>query len=158
MIARPVPGLSELSVTEFLTLARIGFLPHGLVVGACVFDAGTQYDWVVATGEVTALSNALRQARAQALRRMRTQANDLGAEGVVDVRLKVEHDVWKGARQIAKFVAIGTAVGFDAAHAPTELQGAPSLRLADGAPFVSDLTASDFAALSNVTSFRTPAR
>ncbi len=147
MIARPVPGLSELSVTEFLTLARIGFLPHGLVVGACVFDAGTQYDWVVATGEVTALSNALRQARAQALRRMRTQANDLGAEGVVDVRLKVEHDVWKGARQIAKFVAIGTAVGFDAAHAPTELQGAPSLRLADGAPFVSDLTASDFAAL-----------
>ena len=32
------PALSELSVTEFLTLARIGFVPCGLVVGSCVFS------------------------------------------------------------------------------------------------------------------------
>ena len=36
--------------------ARVGFVPCGLVVGSCVFAAGTQYDWVVKTGEVTQLS------------------------------------------------------------------------------------------------------
>ena len=34
--ARPVPALSDLSVTEFLTLSRIGFLPHGMVIGCAV--------------------------------------------------------------------------------------------------------------------------
>ena len=36
----PPPALSDLSVTEFLTLSRVGFLPRGLVIGSCVFEAG----------------------------------------------------------------------------------------------------------------------
>ena len=32
-------ALSELGVTEFLTLARVGFLPRGLVIGSCVYNA-----------------------------------------------------------------------------------------------------------------------
>lgn len=147
MTARPVPALSELSVTEFLTLSRLGFFPHGLVIGSAVYDAGSQYDWRVATHEVTSLSQAMHQARRFALGRMREQAAQLGAEGVVDVRLEVEHHVWRGGRQVAKFVAMGTAIGFDAARAPTELASAPSLRLASGAPFTSDLTGTDFVTL-----------
>ena len=53
------PALSELGVTEFLTLQRAGFLPRGLVVGSCVFAAGSQYDWTVRTGEIVSLSQAM---------------------------------------------------------------------------------------------------
>jgi uncharacterized protein YbjQ (UPF0145 family) len=141
------PALSELSVTEFLALGRIGYLPRGLVVGTCVYGAGSPYDWVVATGEIRRLSEAMRQARRLAVERMREQAKKLGADGVVDVRLEVEHHLWRGARQIAKCVAVGTAIAFDRAHAPVALRDAPSLRLSNGDPFDSDLTASDFVTL-----------
>ena len=147
MTARPACALSELSVTEFLTLARMGFYPHGLVIGSSLYEAGTQYDWRVSTAEVKPLSDAMRTARALAMGRMREQAASLGAEGVVDVRLELEHHLWRGGRQVVKFVAAGTAVGFDRARAPEAMRGAPSLRLASGKPFTSDLTAPDFVAL-----------
>jgi uncharacterized protein YbjQ (UPF0145 family) len=140
-------ALSELSVTEFLTLGRVGFFPKGLVIGSCVFCAGTQYEWTVDTGEVRRLSEAMRLARAKAVERMRAQAAKLGAEGVVDVRLEVEHHLWRGARQVAKCVAFGTAVAFDAARAPEALRGSPSLKLKNGHPFDSDLTTTDFVTL-----------
>jgi len=140
-------ALSELGVTEFLTLARAGFLPRGLVTGSCVFSAGSQYDWTVATGEIKTLSQALRSARHLAIERMRQQAVQLRADGVVDVRLEVEHHLWRGARQVAKCVAVGTAVSFDSEHAPHALKNAPTLRLATGAPFDSDLSGGDFVTL-----------
>jgi uncharacterized protein YbjQ (UPF0145 family) len=141
------PALSELSVTEFVALSRIGFAPCGLVVGSCVTSAGSQYDWTVKTGEIAGLSQALRDARRVAVERMRQQAKALGAEGVVDVRLDVEHHVWRGARQVAKCVVYGTAIRHDAHNAPRSLEHAPSLKLANGAPFDSDLTTSDFVTL-----------
>jgi uncharacterized protein YbjQ (UPF0145 family) len=164
MNTRPVPALSDLSVTEFLTLSRMGFLPHALVVGASVFEAdtrgsaGTVDVWGALfggrplvtqppTGEVIALSEAVRAARSLAIERMRAQAAQYMAEGVVGVRLHVEHHLWRGNHQVAKFVAIGTAVGFDREHGPTELLNAPTLRLANGAPFTSDLSGQDFIAL-----------
>ena len=140
-------ALSELGVTEFLTLARAGFLPCGLVVGSCVFSAGSQYDWQVRTGEIRSLSDAMRQARYLAIQRMRAQAIQLSADGVVDVRLEVEHHLWRGARQVAKCIAVGTAVVFDRKHLPHALVGAPSLRLHNGAPFDSDLSGADFVTL-----------
>jgi uncharacterized protein YbjQ (UPF0145 family) len=144
---RPAHALSELSVTEFLTLSRIGFYPHGLVIGSSLYEAGTQYDWRVATQEVRPLSEAMHHARTFAMKAMRVEAGRLGAEGVVDVRLELEHHVWRGARQVVKFVAMGTAVGFDRDRAPEAMRDAPSLRLADGTPFTSDLTGPDFVAL-----------
>ncbi len=165
MIARPAPALSDLSVTEFLTLSRMGYLPHGLVIGSSVYEADTTgpstfslWDFFfnpsaaqapppAVTGEVVALSEAVRAARALATERMRHQAAELGAEGVVGVRLHVEHHLWRGGHQVAKFIAMGTAVAFDHAHGPAELRGAPSLLLADGGPFMSDLSGQDFVAL-----------
>ena len=163
-MTRPVPALSDLSVTEFLTLSRMGFLPHGLVIGASVYEAdtrGTQGSvdlfgalfsgkplvTMPPTGEVVALSEAVRSARMLSIDRMRQQAQQVGAEGVVGVRLSVEHHLWRGGHQVAKFVAIGTAVGFDREHGPVELRNAPSLRLASGRPFTSDLSGQDFVAL-----------
>src|SRR5689334_18131125 len=125
MAARPVPALSDLSVTEFLTLNRLGFVPHGLVVGASVYEADTrssagQVDLFAAlfgggpirqpvpTGEVRTLSEAVRAARMLAIERMRAQAAEVGASGVVGVHLDLEHHLWRGNHQVVKFVAIGT--------------------------------------------------
>ena len=144
--ARPVPALSDLSVTEFLTLSRIGFLPHGFVVGCSVYDAGfAQYRR--ATAELAQMSVAMREARRLAVARMRAQAKNLDAEGVVGVRLTVEHHTWRGGHNIAKFIALGTAIAFDHEHGPVELQHAPPLRHADGNPFTSDLSGQDFVTL-----------
>ena len=140
-------ALSELSVTEFVTLARLGFYPRGLVIGSCLYSAGSQYDWVVQTGEIRRLSNAMHRARELAVDRMRKQAIDLHADGIVDVRLEVEHHLWRGARQVAKCIAIGTAVEFNSSKAPPALRNAPSLRLSDGSPFDSDLSTADFVTL-----------
>ncbi len=141
------PVLSELSVTEFLTLMRIGFRPRGLVMGSCMFSAGSQFDWDVTTGEIVRLSTAMRAARSTAIQRMRAQAAQLDADGVVAVRLEVEHHLWRGGRQTAKCIAVGTAVAFDPTLVPPELARCPSLKLSNGAPFDSDLSAPDFLVL-----------
>lgn len=140
-------ALSELSVTEFLTLARAGFLPCGLVVGSSVYHATTPYDWKVATAEIKGLSHAMRTVRQLAIKRMRKQAATLGADGVVDVRIDIEHHLWRGQRQVARCLAVGTAVSFDRALAPEALRHAPSLRLSSGEPFDSDLSGGDFVTL-----------
>ena len=145
-VNRPALALSDLSVTEFLTLSRIGFLPHGLVVGSAIYDAG----WSNLSGqtrEVASLSNAMRAARNIAVKRMRDQAAKLQAEGVVGVRLLVEHHRWRGGHQVVKLIALGTAVAFDHAHAPADLRGAPTLHMADGRPFTSALSGQDFVTL-----------
>ena len=57
-------------------------------------------------------SHALREARSLATDRMRAQAVRLGADGVVDVRMDVEHHLWRGGRQVVKFVAVGTICSY----------------------------------------------
>jgi uncharacterized protein YbjQ (UPF0145 family) len=141
------PALSELSVTEFITLARVGFHPAGLVIGSSVYAAGTPFDWVVATGEIKPLSQAMRQARHLAIADLREQARKLGADGVVQVRLDLSHHLWQGGRQVVECTVVGTAVVFDRDHAPEAIKEAPPLRLSNGSPFDSDLSAADFATL-----------
>src|SRR5207248_10795667 len=106
--------------------------------------AGSQYEWNVGAGEIERRSSAMREARHSAIKRMRKQAAELHADGVVAVRLEVEHHLWRGGRQVAKCIAVGTAVAFDATLVPAELAHAPSLRLSNGSPFDSDLSAPDF--------------
>lgn len=145
-LQRPPAALSDFSVTEFLTLSRMGFLPHGVVVGDAMVDAGVS-QLSGATREVSAMSAAMRRARWMAVSRMRDQARAHKAEGVVGVRLHVEHHRWRGGHQVVKLLALGTAVAFDPSHAPGDLRGAPTLLLADGRPFTSALSGQDFVTL-----------
>lgn len=145
-VSRPPAALSDFSVTEFLTLSRVGFLPHGVVVGDALVDAGVS-QLSGQTRELAQLSHAMRTARWMAVTRMRDQAAAHRAEGVVGVRLAVEHHKWRGGHQVVKILALGTAVAFDPGHAPADLRAAPSLRLADGRPFTSALSGQDFVAL-----------
>jgi uncharacterized protein YbjQ (UPF0145 family) len=97
--------------------------------------------------DARAISAAMRAARSLAIGRMRQQADEVGGEGVVGVRLSFEHHRWHGAHMVSRVLAVGTAVGFDPDLAPGEYRSAPSLKLADGGPFTSDLSGQDFVAL-----------
>jgi uncharacterized protein YbjQ (UPF0145 family) len=83
--------------------------------------------------ELTVLSQALYHARELAMERMTAEAEELGAHGVVGVRLEVKG--FQSAGHVAEFLAVGTAVRHrsDDRHLP-----------AHGRPFTSDLSGQDF--------------
>jgi uncharacterized protein YbjQ (UPF0145 family) len=141
-------ALSELGARELVTLVRAGYVPRGLAIGVSVFDAGFASFMSDTTRELTALSESMHGARAMAMQRLTDEALRLGAEGVVGVRVEVEHHRWRGGHTVARFVAVGTAIAVDYGHAPDAIVRAPSLGLGGGGrPFTSDLSATDFVSL-----------
>jgi uncharacterized protein YbjQ (UPF0145 family) len=89
--------------------------------------------------ELTTLSQAMDHARELAMTRMEAEAAQLGADGIVGVRLSVEAREF--GSHIAEFIAIGTAVKAD--H-PAPGGNGGSWRNLKGQPFTSDLNGQDF--------------
>jgi uncharacterized protein YbjQ (UPF0145 family) len=127
---------SDLSVNEFLLVKESGFEPLGLVLGSSIYHIGFQQANWNQNQEMTVLTQAMYHARELAMTRMEEEADQLGADGVVGVRLTIGFYDW-GA-DLAEFIAVGTAVK----HAGGELHRAP-----DGRPFTSDLSGQDFSTL-----------
>ena len=124
---------SDLSVNEFLLIKQAGFDPVGLVVGSSIYHIGLQMAGWKQSQEMTVLSEAMYGARQLAMTRMEEEADQLGADGVVGVRLDVGRYEW--GQDMAEFIAIGTAVK----HREGKLHRAPN-----GRPFTSDLSGQDF--------------
>jgi uncharacterized protein YbjQ (UPF0145 family) len=124
---------SDLSVREFLLVKQAGFDPLGLVVGSSIYHIGFQQSNWNRNQEMDVLTQAMYHARELAMTRMEEEADQLGADGIVGVRLDVGRYEW-GA-DLAEFIALGTAVK----HRGGELHRAPS-----GRPFTSDLSGQDF--------------
>src|SRR5437763_254533 len=124
---------SDLSVNEFLLVREAGFDPVGLVVGSSIYHIGFQQSAWNQNQEMDVLTQAMYHARELAMTRMEEEADQLGSDGVVGVRLDVGRYEW-GA-DLAEFIAIGTAVK----HRGGELHRAPN-----GRPFTSDLSGQDF--------------
>jgi uncharacterized protein YbjQ (UPF0145 family) len=124
---------SDLSVNEFLLVKQAGFEPLGLVVGSSIYHIGLQIRRWGKNQELDVLTQAMYHARELAMTRMEEEADSLGADGIVGVRLEVGRHEW--GSELAEFIAIGTAVK----HAAGELHRAPS-----GRPFTSDLSGQDF--------------
>jgi uncharacterized protein YbjQ (UPF0145 family) len=124
---------SDLSVNEFLLVKEAGFEPLGLVVGISIYHVGFQMGNWNQNQEMDVLSQAMYHARELAMTRMEEEADQLGADGVVGVRLDVSRHEWGG--ELAEFIAIGTAVK----HREGVLHRAPN-----GRPFTSDLSGQDF--------------
>ncbi|GAA1915001.1 heavy metal-binding domain-containing protein [Streptantibioticus ferralitis] len=129
---------SDLSVNEFLLVREAGFRPIGLVLGSSIYHVGIQLGRWGKNQELTTLSQAMYHARELAMTRMEAEAAQLGADGIVGVRLSVEAREF--GNDIAEFIAIGTAVKADA-PAPG---GDGSWRNVKGQPFTSDLSGQDF--------------
>jgi uncharacterized protein YbjQ (UPF0145 family) len=124
---------SDLSVNEFLLIKQAGFEPLGLVVGSSIYHIGLQRRRWGTNQELDVLTQAMYHARELAMTRMEEEADHLGADGVVGVRLEIGGHEWGG--ELAEFIAVGTAVK----HPGGELHRAPS-----GRPFTSDLSGQDF--------------
>lgn len=125
---------SDLSVNEFLLVKEVGFQPLGLVMGSSIFHVGWQNVRPGISEELTTLTQALYHARELAMLRMEEEADALGGDGIVAVRLSLTIHTW-GAN-IIEFLAIGTAV--------KNVSGVGTWRASNGKPFQSDLSGQDF--------------
>ena len=127
---------SDLSVNEFLLVREAGFTPLGLVLGSSIYHVGFQFGRWSKNQELDTLSGAMYHARDLAMTRMEAEADLLGADGIVAVRLDIEFKEF--GNDIAEFLAVGTAVKADlpAPHG--------SWRNNRNLPFTSDLSGQDF--------------
>jgi uncharacterized protein YbjQ (UPF0145 family) len=124
---------SDLSVDEFLLVRESGFQPLGLVLGSSVYHVGVQErEWNM-NQEMDTLSQAMYHARELAMNRMEAEADVLGADGIVGVRVQIE--IKELGRDVAEFIAIGTAVQAD---------DGGDWRNNRNRPFTSDLSGQDF--------------
>jgi uncharacterized protein YbjQ (UPF0145 family) len=130
---------SDLSVNEFLLVREAGFRPLGLVLGSSIYHVGFQMGRWSRNQELETLSQAMYHARELAMTRMEAEADVLGADGIVGVRLDIEFKEF--GSDLAEFIAVGTAVKADEAHAA---HGGFSWRNNHGKPFTSDLSGQDF--------------
>ncbi|MHB1987687.1 MAG: heavy metal-binding domain-containing protein [Acidimicrobiales bacterium] len=124
---------SDLSVNEFLLVREAGFTPLGLVLGSSIYHVGLQVGRWSQNMELSTLSQAMYQARELAMTRMEAEANALGADGIVGVRLEIEFKEF--GNDLAEFIAVGTAVKSD---------DGGSWRNNRQQPFTSDLSGQDF--------------
>jgi uncharacterized protein YbjQ (UPF0145 family) len=125
---------SDLSVSEYVLLGEAGFEPLGFVVGSSIYHIGIQVGRWGQNQELQVLTQAMYNARELAMARMRAEADELGADGIVGVILRIQAYVW--GQDVLEFVATGTAV--------RALAGTGAHRAPDGRAFTSDLSAQDF--------------
>jgi uncharacterized protein YbjQ (UPF0145 family) len=124
---------SDLSVNEFLLVKEAGFDPLGLVVGSSIYHIGWQKPAMNQSMELEVLTQAMYHARELAMTRMEEEADSIGADGIVGVRLEVGRQEW--GEHLAEFIAIGTAI---------KARNGESHRAPNGRPFTSDLSGQDF--------------
>jgi len=105
---------SDLSGQEFWLIIDKGFLPVGIVMGNCLYALGALHHLVTNAkstlrGELKEYSDAMYQARELALARMQFEADQLGADGVIGIDMKMEflHD-----NEWMEVIAMGTAVRY----------------------------------------------
>jgi uncharacterized protein YbjQ (UPF0145 family) len=124
---------SDLSVNEFALVKECGFTPVGLVMGTSMYHVGIQVQRWNQSLELGVLTQAMYNARELAMARMEAEADALGADGIVGVRLDMLSHA--GAGDMMEFLAVGTAV--------TSATGG-SWRTPTGRPFTSELSGQDF--------------
>ncbi len=125
---------SDLSVSEYVLLGEAGFEPLGFVVGSSIYHIGLQVSRWGQNQELRTLTQAMYDARELAMTRMEAEAEQLGADGIVGVQLRLQAYVW--GQEVLEFLATGTAVRAKG--------GNGSHRTPAGRPFTSDLSAQDF--------------
>ncbi len=103
---------SDLSTSDFWLLLDKGYMPVGLVMGNSVYSMGFVGGVGsslkgMAKGEIPQITELMYNARELALGRMKDEAEKLGADGVVEVKLNVvPMGNWM------EITAIGTAIRY----------------------------------------------
>jgi uncharacterized protein YbjQ (UPF0145 family) len=102
------PFSSDLSVSEWSALARIGVEPITQVMGSSIYHVGWQPTYYNVPTEVRALSDAYNESRRLALGRLLEEAQACGADAVLGLRIDEGAHDW--APSAIEFIALGTAV------------------------------------------------
>ena len=121
---------SDLSVSEYSLLHRLGIVPVTVVMGSSIFHVGYQNVYYNTPTEMHSISDAYNESRRLALARLLEETATAGADAVVGVRLEQGAHDW--APGSVEFVALGTAVRLP-----------PALRNEAG-PVLSDLDGQQF--------------
>ena len=80
---------SDLSVSEFVLVREAGFDPVGMVMGVSIYQIAPKLPSTHHGCELVATTKALYHARELAMNRMEEEAEELGADGIIGVRLTV---------------------------------------------------------------------
>jgi uncharacterized protein YbjQ (UPF0145 family) len=134
---------SDLTVSEFLLAQDAKCSPISQVMGSSIFHVGRIADYKGATGEIDVISQAHRDSRRLALSRCFQEAQAIGADAVIGMRIQ-ERLITMGQHgkggddgdEIIEFTVFGTAVR------------APWITHAPGSPIVTDLSGQDMWALA----------
>jgi uncharacterized protein YbjQ (UPF0145 family) len=107
------PFTSDLSGQDFWTLAQTGYMPQALVMGTCVYHIahrgiGQALGQLGQNAELENFTQAMYDARELAMKRMQDEANNVGATGVVGMRLEEKSHQW--GEHTIEFLSLGTAV------------------------------------------------
>src|ERR1700751_3383915 len=130
---------SDLSVSEYVLLGAAGFEPLGFVVRSSIYHIRLQSGRWSKNQELQVLTQAMYSARELAMSRMQAEADQLSADGIVGVQLRIQSYAW--GQGVLEFIATGTAVrALGSAGGGTE--GAH--QAAGGRGFTSHLSAQDF--------------
>lgn len=102
---------SDLTGQEFWLLRDQGYTPVGLVMGNSVFSMGVTGGIATALkglvrGELTQYTELMYDARRLAMARMKREADELGADGVVGVDFQITHH----GTDVMEVWAVGTAI------------------------------------------------
>ena len=134
---------SDLSVNELLLATNVQMQVVSQVMGSCIFHIGRIADYKGATGEIDTISEGHRASRRRALYRMQLEAEMLGADAVIGVKL-TDRWITAGAHgkggddggELIEFTVVGTAVK------------APWINRIGGHPVLTDLSGQDLWALA----------
>ena len=128
------PFSSDLEVSEWSAVARLGISPITQVMGSSIYHVGWQPTYYNVPTEVRILSDAYNESRRLALGRLLEEAQMCAADAVLAVRIEENaHELAAGA---VEFVAVGTAVRLP-----------PALREPGAGTVLSDLSGQQFAQL-----------
>jgi uncharacterized protein YbjQ (UPF0145 family) len=105
------PATSDLTCEEMWNVIHMGYMPVQLVLGVSVYSVGFVGGFLaglrsLVRGEIPELTELLYEARANAIKRIRADAELCGAEDVVGIKTYV-YDLGGG---MIEFMALGTAV------------------------------------------------
>jgi uncharacterized protein YbjQ (UPF0145 family) len=125
---------SDLEVSEWSALARLGIRPVTQVMGSSIYNVGWQPTYYNVPTEVRVLSDAHNECRRLALSRLLEEAQMCGADAVLGVRIQDGAHDW--APGSVEFIAVGTAVRLP-----------ERMRQAGGGTALSDLTGQEFVLL-----------
>jgi uncharacterized protein YbjQ (UPF0145 family) len=125
---------SDLAVSEWSALARLGVTPITQVMGSSIYHVGWQPTYYNVPTEVRVLSDAYNESRRLALGRLLEEAQACRADAVVAVEITTGAHDW--APGSVEFIAVGTAVRLPEAMRDPSRQAA-----------LSDLTGQEFALL-----------